>query len=131
MTAGAHLRIARPTDRLVEIEQQYVAGLGFERLGGFVDHAGFDGVMLGHAGASYHLEFTQEAGVPAGGAPSAEHLLVFYLADTTVWKAACERAASAGWQRVPAHNPYWDHQGATFADVDGYRVVLQNTASPV
>lgn len=131
MTAQAHLRIARPTDRLVEIERQYVAGLGFERLGGFADHDGFDGVMLGHKGAGYHLEFTQEAGTPAGGAASPEHLLVFYLPDPREWQVACERAAAAGWQAVPAHNPYWDRHGATFADADGYRIVLQNTASPV
>lgn len=131
LTAFAHLRIARPTDRLAEIERQYIEGLGFERLGGFADHAGFDGLMLGHAGAGYHLEFTQEAGVPTGGAPSAEHLLVFYLPDLSEWQAACARIATAGWQAVKAHNPYWDQHGATFADVDGYRVVLQNTASPV
>jgi hypothetical protein len=130
LTAQAHLRIARPTDRLAEIERQYLDGLGFERLGGFSDHDGFDGVMLGHPGAGYHLEFTQQAGVPAGGAPSAEHLLVFYLADSAQWSQACTRASAAGWQRVPAHNPYWDRQGATYADLDGYRVVLQNSASP-
>ena len=85
MTRSAHLRIARPTDRLDEIERQYVDGLGFERLGGFRDHDGFDGVMLGHPGAGYHLEFTREAGVPAGGAPSPEHLLVFYLPEEAEW----------------------------------------------
>jgi hypothetical protein len=131
VTKQAHLRIARPTDRLAEIEQQYIEGLGFERLGGFADHAGFDGVMLGHPGSGYHLEFTQEAGASAGGAASPEHLLVFYLPDPMEWQAACTRAGRAGWLRVPAHNPYWDQHGASFADVDGYRVVLQNAASPV
>ncbi len=131
MTAQAHLRIARPTDRLAEIEQQYIAGLGFERLGGFVDHEGFDGVMLGYAGAGYHLEFTQERGMPSGGVPSAEHLLVFYIANPARWSAACARAEAAAWQRVPSHNPYWDRHGVTYADFDGYRVVLQNSALPV
>ena len=128
MTQGAHLRLARPTDRLEEIERQYVNGLGFERLGGFADHEGFDGVMLGHAYAGYHLEFTREQGVPAGGAPSAEHLLVFYLPEEAEWQAACARMLAAAWERVPAHNPYWERNGATFADVDGYRVVLANFA---
>jgi hypothetical protein len=35
-----------------------------------------------------------------------------------------------GYQPVPAFNPYWDRQGLTFADPDGYRVVLQNAAWP-
>lgn len=126
MTKYAHLRIARPTDRLAEIERQYTLGLGFERIGGFADHDGFDGVMLGHPGAGYHLEFTREQGFPAGGAPSSEHLLVFYIPDSSEWTAACERAVAAGWQRVAAHNPYWDERGASFADADGYRVVLAN-----
>jgi YycE-like protein len=131
LTVQAHLRIARPTDRLAEVERQYIDGLGFERLGGFADHDGFDGVMLGHKGAGYHLEFTQEIGVPSDGRPSTEHLLVFYLPDSAAWQAACARVSAAGWQRELAHNPYWEKNGATFADADGYRVVLQNAASPV
>ena len=32
--------------------------------------------------------------------------------------------ASAAFQVVSAFNPYWDRHGRTFADPDGYRVVL-------
>jgi len=39
--AGAHLRIARPTDRLAEVERFYVDGLGFEVLGRFEDPDGY------------------------------------------------------------------------------------------
>jgi hypothetical protein len=35
---------------------------------------------------------------------------------------------SAGFREVPSNNPYWDLQGRTFEDIDGYRVVLQNAA---
>lgn len=35
--------------------------------------------------------------------------------------------ADAGHEPVPAFNPYWDRQGVTFEDPDGYRVVLQRT----
>ncbi len=31
-----------------------------------------------------------------------------------------------GFEPVPAFNPYWDRNGATFEDPDGYRVLLQN-----
>jgi hypothetical protein len=31
---------------------------------------------------------------------------------------------------VRAFNPYWDRHGKTFADPDGYRVVLQHAAWP-
>jgi prolyl oligopeptidase len=49
------LRVARPTDNLHAIEKMYVEGLGFEILGRFEGHEGFDGVMLGHRDCSYYL----------------------------------------------------------------------------
>ena len=63
-----HLRVARATDHLEEIVRFYRDGLGFEVVGEFYDHEGFDGVMLGHAGFPYHFEFTRERGVNAGRA---------------------------------------------------------------
>ncbi len=121
-----HLRIARPTDRLEESARMYERGLNLTRLGEFKDHAGFDGIMLGVPGFDWHLEFTHEKGIAAGGAPSAEHLLVFYYPHQRDWNAACDRMIEAGFSEVPAHNPYWQRKGRTFADLDGYRVVIQN-----
>ena len=131
MNRGPVLRVARPTDRLETIVAQYRDGLGFEVLGSFEDHEGFDGVLLGNAHAPYHLEFTRERGVRAEGAPSAEHLLVFYEPDEARWNEACVRMEGAGFEVVSAHNPYWDRSGRTFLDADGYRVVLANRTSPV
>src|SRR4051812_6630535 len=59
---AAQLRIARPTDDLAAVVAFYRDGLGFEVLSSFTGHDGFDGVMLGFAGAGYHLEFTRAAG---------------------------------------------------------------------
>jgi len=119
------LRVARPTDQLDAIVQMYVDGLGFERLGGFADHDGFDGVMVGHPHLPYHFEFTHEHGVTVGAAPTEEHLLVFYVDDDDEGFAArCAQLLSAGFVERPPHNPYWARQGRTFADVDGYGVVL-------
>jgi catechol 2,3-dioxygenase-like lactoylglutathione lyase family enzyme len=124
------LRVARPTNDLLALLPFYRDGLGFEIIGRFEDHNGFDGLMLGHPRAPYHLEFTQERGRPAGGAPSPEHLLVFYLPEPARWQAAVEQMQAAGFAPVPAHNPYWEQQGRTFEDPDGYRVVLQRAAWP-
>ena len=120
----ASVRIARPTDRLEPLVRQYEQALGLQRLGGFDDHDGFDGVMLGHPGQPWHLEFTRERGAAAGGGPSPEHLLVLYLGDEPAHRAAVERARAAGMREVAAHNPYWTRTGVTFEDLDGYRVVL-------
>ena len=125
------LRVARPTDHLDAVVRFYVDGLGLERLDGFTDHDGFDGVMLGARGAAYHLEFTRRRGHDVGRAPTQDALLVFYLPDATRWRAAVERMRAAGHEPVPSFNPYWDRVGLTFEDPDGYRVVLQHDASPV
>src|SRR5436190_7770355 len=104
----AHLRVARPTDDLAAVVRFYRDGLGFEVLGGFEDHDGFDGVMLGHPGAAYHLEFTRQRGNTAGKAPTQDALLVFYLPDVREWRAAVERLEAHGYGSVKAFNPYWD-----------------------
>jgi catechol 2,3-dioxygenase-like lactoylglutathione lyase family enzyme len=126
----AHLRVARPADDLEAVVRFYRDGLGLAVLSEFRGHDGFDGVMLGAPGAGYHLEFTRHAGHPAGRAPTADNLLVFYLPDEAEWRAAVARLEAAGYPAVPAVNPYWDRHGRTFEDPDGYRVVLQNAAWP-
>ena len=127
---GAHLRIARPSDDPERTAAFYCDGLGFEILGSFQDHDGFDGVMLGHRDAGYHIELTREHGHPAGRAPNAEHLLIFYLPDEREWESAIERMTAQGHEPVKSNNPYWDRHGKTFEDPDGYRVVLQNASAP-
>ena len=119
------LRVARPTNNLEALIHFYRDGLGLSVLYEFRGHDGFDGVMLGHPQAPYHLEFTAQPGHVVAPAPNPEHLLVFYLPDAVDWQAAVARMQSHGYLPVPAYNAYWDRQGRTFADSDGYRVVLQ------
>jgi quinol monooxygenase YgiN/catechol 2,3-dioxygenase-like lactoylglutathione lyase family enzyme len=122
------LRVARPTDRMQEVLRFYRDGLGLQEIGRFEDHAGFDGVMIGSPDSMYHLEFTHCKAHIAGGAPSKDHLLIFYLPKPEDWRAAVERMCNHGYHPVPSFNPYWDQQGKTFEDPDSYRVVLQNAA---
>jgi catechol 2,3-dioxygenase-like lactoylglutathione lyase family enzyme len=128
MSALPILRVARPTDDLDALLPFYQQGLGLKILYRFEDHDGFDGVMLGHAHAPYHFEFTRARGHKAGRAPTPDNLIVFYLPDAEVWRAAVQRLRDAGFAPVPAFNPYWDRDGLTFEDPDGYRVVLQRAA---
>src|SRR5215475_875774 len=100
MKAGVVIRVARPTDHLTAIAEMYAIG----------------------------LDFTTQRGHQVGKAPTQDHLLVFYLPDQDEWKVSCARMIAAGFQRVPSYNPYWEAQGQTFEDLDGYRVVLQNAA---
>jgi catechol 2,3-dioxygenase-like lactoylglutathione lyase family enzyme len=127
VTDGATLRVARPSDDLDALVSFYRDGLGLDVLYRFENHDGFDGVMLGRAGAPYHFEFTRAHGHAAGRAPTQDNLLAFYMPDAGEWQAAVQRMQAAGFDPVPAFNPYWDRSGRTFEDPDGYRVVLQNT----
>lgn len=126
----AHLRVARPTDSMDAVVRFYRDGLGFAVVGEFQNHDGFDGIMLGHAGAGYHLEFTRKHGHEAGRAPTDDNLLVFYVPDRYEWERAVRRMEAHGFNAVEPFNPYWKKCGATFADPDGYRVVLQNAGWP-
>lgn len=123
-----HLRIARPTDNMAEVIRFYRDGLGFEIIASFADHQGFDGVMLGHAGFPYHFEFTHHHGHAAGKAPTQDNLLVFYIPDDEAWHQAVRRMTDHGFLPVASYNPYWDNNGTTFEDIDGYRVVLNRGA---
>ena len=122
-----HLRVARPTDNLQTIADMYQKGLDLEVLSHFEDHDGFDGIMLGNAEMQYHFEFTYHHGHEAGRAPTKDNLLVFYIPDKEQWESQCLKMSEAGFKEVPSYNPYWDRAGKTFEDLDGYRVILQNS----
>lgn len=106
----------------------YCRGLGFRVIGRFAEHDGFDGVMLGAPGAGYHFEFTRARAHPVAPSPTVEDLVVFYIPSEAEWQAACGSMLGAGFRRVPAANPYWEVRGRTFADADGYRIVLERAA---
>ena len=126
----AHLRIVRLSNDLAGAVRFYRDGLGFEVLYEFKDHDGFDAVMLGSKAAPYHLAFVRKAGHTAARDPSEDNLLVFYLPAVDEWKRVVARLESLGHKPVTSFNPYWDRQGKTFQDPDGYRVVLQNASWP-
>ena len=119
------LRVARPTDDLDRLLPFYREGLGLDLLFRFEDHDGFDGMMLGRPGWPYHFEFTRARAHPAGRAPGPDNLVVLYLAQEAQWRRAVDRMRAAGFPPLPSFNPYWDRQGRTFEDADGYRLVLQ------
>ena len=125
---AAQLRVARPVTDLERTRGMYMRGLGLALLARFEDHEGFDGVILGVPGAGYHLEFTHCRHHAIAPAPTVEDLLVLYLPDAAEWRAACARMLDAGFAPVAAFNPWWDRGARSFADDDGYRIVLCNAA---
>ena len=127
MLQGKTVRVARPTDQLNEVVRFYTEGLGLQIIDRFENHQGFDGVMVGIPGESYHFEFVQQQGYSVGRAPTQDNLIVFYIPDRAEWQRSIVQVTSIGYEPVVSYNPYWDKNGSTFEDPDGYRVVLQNT----
>jgi hypothetical protein len=119
------LRIARATDDIDALLPFYVDGLGFQILTRFEDDR-FAGIVLGHPGQAYHLEFTHQRGHKVGRAPTTDNLLVIYLPQRLAYQAAIGAMVDAGFKPVASTNPYWEQYGKTFEDPDGYRVVLAN-----
>ena len=114
------VRFARHTNRLSEVVRFYRDALGLREIGAFQDHDGYDGVFLELPGTGAHLEFTTggDQDVPS---PHPETLLVLYLGSAEAVRRASERVDTAP---LPPANPYWATHGVTFADPDGFRVVL-------
>jgi len=124
---AVQFRIARPTDQLEKVVEFYRDGVGLEVVGSFKGHNGYDGVMLGLPDKSYHLEFTQHENGSPCPAPTEDNLLVFYLPNKKERDSVVKRLMDIGYPQVPPENPYWEKDGITIADPDGWRIVLQNT----
>lgn len=121
----ARLRCARPSDRLAELRRFYADGVGCRVIAEWEDHEGFDGLVLAHPDLTdWQLEFVRERGRSSPPPPSLEHLLVFYVADRGALQQRADTMDSAGWPRVAPNNPYWARHGVTWADPDGYHVVI-------
>jgi hypothetical protein len=93
------LRIARPVGDLTQTVTMYCRGLRLQVIGSFENHKGFDGVMLGTVGASYHFEFTYCRSHPVVPAPTREDLCVFYIPTLSKWRDACADMQAAGFKQ--------------------------------
>lgn len=118
------VRVARPTDRLADVVAFYRDVVGLDVIGGFDDHDGYTGVMLGLPDGSVHLELTTHVDGSPGEVPSADDLLVLYC-DEAERRQVEQRMVAHGVRPVPSANPYWTAVGAlTLTDPDGRRLVI-------
>jgi hypothetical protein len=121
-------RIARPTKNLKAIIKFYGDGLGLEKVGDFIGHSGYNGVMFGLPDHKHHLEFTQRT--EDSGAlpePTKDNLLVFYFAHESEYEQANKRLQiTMNITPVEPENPYWKNKSETYEDPDKWRVVLFN-----
>lgn len=116
-------RYARHTANLHKIEQFYIDIVGLERLGGFTNHALYDGVFLGHRNADWHLEFTTSPDVPTSKFDE-DDILVFYVNTTDALNAIKDRLKHKNIGTLTPKNPYWQENGVMIADPDGHLIVF-------
>jgi len=119
------LRIARHTNNLESIILFYTIFLKLEVLGSFKDHNGYDGVFLGIPAENWHLEFTVSAELPDHH-PDEDDLMIFYPDSIGDYELVLNRFSEGKLTEETAKNPYWNTNGVTFTDPDGYRIVISN-----
>ncbi len=122
-------RTARHTTELNRIIDFYGRVLGLKVLGEFRDHQNYDGVFLGIPGESWHLEFTVSADAPAH-IPDDDDLLVFYAESLDEFNKIKERFIANKVKYAKPKNPYWERNGITFEDPDGFRIVISLIRKP-
>lgn len=117
------LRVARHTANLEPIIHFYHDLLELEVLGSFEDHDGYNGVFIGLNNTGWHLEFTTSAQAPQHE-PDEDDLLVFYQQSVADYEALKQKLEAHHVPMVAAKNPYWNANGCTYLDPDGYRIVI-------
>lgn len=118
------LRVARHTNSLEKIENFYVNILGFERLGGFQNHNGYDGVFIGKPNLDWHFEFTQTE-TKANHTFDEDDIIVLYP-ETILEFSRLIESISKNVSFISSKNPYWNQNGKMFLDPDGFRIVISD-----
>lgn len=118
-------RFARHTNNLQQLKSFYINVLGFELLGGFENHSGYDGIFIGKSNENWHLEFTKSDEAVAFNF-SEEDILVFYPNTKLEFEVIHDKLLANKIEFIEARNPYWNENGKMILDPDGYRVVISN-----
>lgn len=120
-----NFRVARHTNDLEKIKSFYINIIGFELLGSFTNHDGYDGIFVGKPTFDWHLEFTTSDEL-AIHTFDEDDILVFYPEKNTDYDAIVNNLFSNGFVNLISKNPYWNENGKMFLDPDGYRIVISN-----
>ena len=98
------LRIARDTNKIEEIKIFYNTILNLEILGEFQKHDGYDGIFIGKPTFDWHLEFT--------------------TTTQQEYDEIIERLELHQIKPIKSKNPYWNENGISFLDPDGFVVIV-------
>ena len=118
-------RFARHTNDLEQIKSFYIDILGFELLGGFENHNGYDGIFIGKSNENWHLEFTKTKEVICFDFKE-DDTLVFYPESKMEFDLLINKLQSHEIEFIKAKNPYWNENGKMILDPDGYRILISD-----
>lgn len=119
-------RAARHTNDMQVMIDFYTTVMGLEVTDGFEDHnGGYSGVILGHPGSEWELEFTTSAD-EASHTFDQDDNIVFYAANEEEYNEFLGRISENNVVTIQAANPYWNDFGVTVQDPDGYNVIVSN-----
>ncbi len=116
-------RLARHTNDFQPIISFYTQLLGFELLGSFENHDGYDGIFLGKKGLNWHLEFTKSS-QKAHRTIDDDDFLVFYPSTQVEYDTILNRFATKNVLPIPTKNPYWQQHAVAFPDPDGFSILI-------
>lgn len=118
-------RFARHTNNLEQIKFFYIDILGFELLGGFENHNGYDGIFIGRANENWHLEFTKSEEIVHFNFND-DDIIVFYPKNKIDFDLIMNKIQSQNIDFIKAKNPYWNENGKMILDPDGYKIVISD-----
>ena len=118
-------RLARHTNRLEEIIDFYTNALGFNILGDFQAHDGYDGVFIGLPDGNWHLEFTS-TNEPVMHHFDEDDLLVFYPRTQDEYQQILTRLKNNEVIEAVPKNPYWRSNCKMFKDPDGLGIIISS-----
>ena len=117
------LRVARHTKDLQPVIYFYRDILGLLVLGEFKNHDQYNGVFLGLKNQNWHLEFTTSDQAPDHH-PDKDDLLVFYVDSREEFQQLKARFEKHNVHPVKPANPYWEVNGMTYQDPDGFYLTI-------
>ena len=118
-------RFARHTNNLEQIKSFYIDILGFELLGGFENHNGYDGIFIGRANENWHLEYTKSEEIVHFNFND-DDIIVFYPKNKIDFDLIMNKIQSQNIDFIKAKNPYWNENGKIILDPDGYKIVISD-----
>lgn len=118
------MRVARPTNDIEQVVIFWSQVVGLEILSRFVNHDGYDGVILGYPNTEWELEVTHHSSGMPLPTPTDEDIIALYL-DKDEADKIIDRLCLAGHPQMEHPNPYWQAVGASVhTDPDGYTLIV-------